>query len=144
MILDAHNLFSDAQAVTASAASTNIIDLGAVRDLGTGENLYIVVLVDTAFTDSGSDSTIAVTVETDDNEAFSSPSLSRMALGTFAALSAAGSRFVARLQPERINERYMRVYYTAANGNLTTGAFTAFLTKDIYAYTSYADAITIS
>ena len=143
MFLDAHNLFSDAQAITASAASTNIIDLGAIRDLGVGENLYVVVQFDVAFTDASSNSTVVPTVETDDNASFSSATTG-MTLGTFAALTAAGTKLVARLQPGKVNERYMRVYYTVANGDLTTGSFTAYLTKDVQAYTSYADAVTIS
>lgn len=139
MIMDAQNLFSDAQAVTATAASTNVMDLGiAGRNLGVGEDMYLVVIVDTTFTDSGSDSTIAVTLETDDNASMSSPT-TLLSLGTFAALTAAGSRLVTKLPINSAYERYLGVRYTAANGNLTTGAFTAFLTKDIDAYKSYAD-----
>lgn len=39
MYVDAQNQYSNAQAVTASAASTNLIDHGQARDLGTGEVL---------------------------------------------------------------------------------------------------------
>lgn len=143
MILDALNLFSDAQAITASAASTNVLDLDAARDIGTGENLYVVVTVDTAFTDAGSDSTVAVTIETDDNEAFASAVVGQT-LFTFTALSAAGTKKIARIQPDAVNERYMRLAYTVANGNLTTGAVTAAIVKDIDKFKAYADAITIS
>lgn len=143
MIIDAHNLFSEAQAVTAAAASTNYIDLGIARDIGVGEDLYVVVVCTVAMTDSGSDSTLAVALETDDNSSFSSATASQ-SIGTFAATSAAGTRLVAKLQPDKVDERYIRLYYTPANGNLSTGSFTAFLCKDIDAYTSYADAITIS
>ena len=52
MYVDAQLLFSDAQAVTAAAASTNSIDLGAVRDIGTGEELYVVCVCDVAMKDS--------------------------------------------------------------------------------------------
>lgn len=143
MLLDAHNLFSDAQAVTAAAASTNLIDLGAIRNLGVGENLYVVVVCDVAMTDDSSNSTLAVKVQTDDNESFDSAT-DGQTIGTFAATSAIGTKLVARLQPDLVNERYMRLYYTPANGNLSTGSFTAFLTHDIDAYTSYADNSTIS
>jgi uncharacterized protein YdbL (DUF1318 family) len=143
MYQDAHNQFSSAQAVTATAASTNLIDLGAIRNMGVGENLYLVVVCTTAMTDAGSDSTLAVTVETDDNSSFSSATTTQT-IGTFAAVSAAGTKLVARIQPDQMNERYVRLKYTPANGNLTTGSFTAFITHDIDAYTSYADGITIS
>jgi len=148
MILDAQNLFSDAQAVTAAAGSTNILDLGplqgTVRDIGVGKSIYLFVLVDTAFTDAGSDSTLTVTVETDADVAFGSPTLAVQTVGTFPALSAIGAKLAVKLQPFAITERYMRVFYTPNNGNLTTGAVTAFLALGIDAYRAYADNITIS
>lgn len=145
MILDAQNLFSDAQAITATAVSTNAIDLGLASglDLGSGENLYVHINVDTAFTDSGSDSTVTVTLVTDDNSSLSSATAVQT-LGTFAALSAAGTKIIARIQPNLTLERYIGLNYTLANGNLTTGAVTASLVKDVDTYKSYADNITIS
>lgn len=143
MILDAHNLFSDAQAITANAASTNLIDLGAARDIGTGENLYCVLIVDTAFTDSGSNSTGAVTLQTDDNASFSS-ALDAQLLFTIATNAAAGTLYAARLAPGAINERYCRLNYVMSGGDFSAGAVTAFFTHDVQKYVSYADGITIS
>lgn len=143
MYVDAQNLFSDAQAITASAASTNLIDFGSARDIGVGRELYLVVVVDVAFTDAGSDSTVAVTVQTDDNAGFASATTVQT-IGTFAALTAAGSRLVARLQPDAGWEQYVRVYYTVANGDLTTGSLTSFLTTDIQAWTAYPIGYTVS
>lgn len=142
MILDAALVLSDSQAITASATSTNILDLGAIRNVGVGENLYLVVCVTVAFTDSSSDSTIQVDIETDDNSSFSS-AVARQRVGIFAALSAIGTRLVARLAPDVLNERYLRVYYTAANGSLTTGSFDAFIVKDIDAVSYYANGYTV-
>lgn len=148
MILDAQLLFSDAQAITASAGSTNQVDLGplksTIRDIGVGQDLYAVVVCDVAMTDAGSDSTVTVTLETDNDSAFGSPTTAVQTLGVFAALAAVGTRLVAKLQPEKILEQYLRVYYTVTGGNLTTGSFTAFLTMDIAAFRAYADNITIS
>lgn len=143
MVLDAYNLYSDAQAVTANAASTNLIDHGAVRDLGTGEDLYIVCLVDVAMTDSSSNSTCTVTLETDDNSSFSSATTGQT-LFVFSAVSAAGTVKIARIQPDALNERYSRLYYTMAGGDLSAGSFTAFITHDVQKYVSYADNIVIS
>lgn len=140
MYVDAFNLYSDAQVVTATAASTNCIDHGAARDFGTGREVYVVVLVDVAMTDGSSDTTIAVTVETDDNEAFSTATVVQT-IGTFAALSAIGTVITGRVA---INERFSRLRYTAANGNLTTGSFTAFLTPDIHKWVAYAKGYTVS
>lgn len=143
MIHDAQNLFSNTQVVTASAVSTDIVDLGlAGRNIGVGEEIYLVVIVDTTFSDASSDSTVAVTLETDDNTGMSSAT-TILTLGTFAALTAAGSRFVVRL-PVAGYERYIAVRYTVAGGNLTTGAFTAFLCKNIDAYTNYQNNYTFT
>lgn len=143
MILDAQTLFSDAQAITAAAASTNYIDLGVARDIGVGEDIYVVIQVDVAFTDGSSDSTLAVTIESDDNTSFSSATTVQT-VGTFAALSAIGSKLVAKVQSFTTPERYLRLYYTPANGNLTTGSVTAFFCNGVDNIRTYADAITIS
>lgn len=144
MKVDAHNLFSDAQAVTAAAASTNLIDLGvSLRNMGVGTPIYIVSQVDVAFTDSSSNSTLAVTLEQDTAAAFSSTT-SIQTVGTFAALAAIGARLVAAISIDVITEQFVRLYYTPANGNLSTGSVTSFLTDHVQAYTSYADGVTIS
>ncbi len=142
MYVDALLLFSDAQAITATAASTSSIDLSAVRDAGVGEDLYVVVTCDVAMTDGSSDSTLAVAIEGDSTTTFT-PDYTRT-LFTFSALSAAGTVKIAKLSPGDVNLRYLQLMYTPADGNLTTGSFTAFITSQVDKWTAYADAITIS
>lgn len=143
MIMDVQNRFSNAQAITATAASTDIVDLGITgRNVGVGEDVYLVAQVVSAFTDTGSDSTVTVTAETDDNTGMSSAT-TVATLGTFAALAAVGARLIIKLPIANL-ERYLGLRYTVAGGNLTTGAITAFLTKDIDAYKSYADNSTFT
>lgn len=143
MIFDALTTFSDAQAITASAASTNSYDLSAARNIGVGSELHIVCHVTTAFTDAGSDSTVTVTIETDDNSAFSS-AVARQTIGTFAALSAVGARLRAAVDIFAVREQHFRLQYTVANGNLSTGAITAYLTDNPEAAELYADNKLIS
>ena len=143
MILDKLGLFSDAQAITATALSTDKVDLlKTAQNIGVGENMYVHLNVDVAFTDTGSDSTVTVTLVTDDNASLSSPTVVQT-LGVFSALSAAGTKIIARIQPGTF-ERYIGLNYTVAGGNLTTGSITAALVHDVDAYTSYPDNITIS
>lgn len=144
MYVDSQLLLSDAQAVTASADSTNLIDLGIARDIGTGENLYLVTVVDVAMTDSGSDSTVTVTLQGDSTTTVT-PDASQ-ALFTIPATTAAGSVYYSKLDPGSapLQYQYINVNYTVANGNLTTGSFTTFITHDIQKYVSYADGFTIS
>jgi len=143
MIMDKENQFSAAQAITAAAGSTNVIDSSPVgEDLGAGENLFIVAVVTTAFTDAGSDSTLNVSLQTDDNSGMASPTVIQD-LFTFPALSPVGTRKIARIQPATF-ERYLGLVYTPANGNLSTGAVTAMIVKDADIQKFYPDAINIA
>lgn len=134
MLLDQSNLFSDAQAVTASAASTNYIDLGetgtpanapaaVVRDIG-GENGAIEVLfqVTEAFATLTS---LTVSLEIDDNGSFSSPTQVAQSATVAAADLVAGKRFSISVIPPGTDERYLRAYYTVAGSDATAGKVTA-------------------
>jgi hypothetical protein len=145
MYLDAQLRFSNAQQVTTGSdsgvASENIIDWNDIRDIGSGRPLYIVLLVTTAMTDSGSNSAMVATLETDDNSSFSSATTTQTLL-TIPAVSAAGTARYAQIYPGAANERYLRLKYTSTNGALTTGNFTAFITTDIDNFVAYADGLT--
>ena len=141
MILDSQLLFSDAQAITAAAASTNSVDFGATKDLGLGESLFIAINVDVAFTDGGSDSTLTVAVQTDTDPAFGSPTTE--AVLTIPALAPIGAAYFVGIDPGVIAERYARLYYTPNNGNLTTGSITAAIVKDIQKQVIYPKGYTI-
>jgi hypothetical protein len=151
MYLDSQTLFSDAQTVTTNSdtgvPSTSWIDLGAAstQDFGTGEGLYVVVAVDTAMTDSSSNSTLLCYLATDDNSSGTSPTNVQL-IGTFPATSAAGVTLIAKVQPAVLGERYLGVNYITGSGTgaLSAGVFTAFLTNNIEKYTAYPDAVTIT
>lgn len=144
MYVDSLLQFSDAQAVTAAAASDSVVDLGAVRDIGTGEDLYLVCVCDVAMTDSSSDSTLVVAIEGDSTDTFTPDGTQDMF--TFAALSAIGTVKIAKLSPGSapLQYRYIRLKYTPANGNLSAGSFTAFLTNNVQKFVAYADNIQVS
>ena len=145
MIMDGQLQFSDAQTITASAASSNYYDMGAVRNIGVGEDLYLVFIVTTAFTDSGSDSTVTPSLQTDDNTSFSSAATIRT-FDTLAALTAAKTTRIYSLEPftkAGVFERYLQIYYTVANGNLTTGAISAFIVNKAQLDRNYASGFSI-
>lgn len=144
-IMDYFNEFSDAQAVTSTAISTNVIDLGpttdnATRDIGTGEPLYLVVRTNTAATDSGSDATLTVSLESDTAEALNSAAVVHYTTGalTFATFSVAGAVLACVRLPAGDYKRYLGVRYTVASGPLTAGKFDAFLTHDVDKWAPYA------
>lgn len=144
MMVDYLNQFSDAQAVTATAVSTNIIDLGGTtQDVGNGETLYLVVSTETAATDTGSDATLTVTLESDSTADLATSPTTHYSSGAvaFADFSPAGTQFVAVALPMGDYERYLGVRFTVAAGPLTAGNFDAFLTKDVQRWTAMPDAL---
>lgn len=144
MLIDNQNMFSNAQAVTAAAGSTNTIDLGAVRNLGVGEALYIVCQVSTLLADAGSNTGTTVALEGDSTESFTPDGT--VDLFTFAQAAAAGTTKIARLSPgiAPLSYRYIRLKFTPAGANLTAGAFSAWITNNIDAWQAYAKNYTIS
>lgn len=118
MIFDAENLFSDGQNLTATGASTNLIDLGATgtplgapnaldRELGVGTPISIWVSLDS---DAGGTSpTCSVAIQVDDNAAFSSAT--EVISDAFSTVTA-GSVLHIQYLPENVNERYLRLNYT--------------------------------
>jgi hypothetical protein len=141
MILDADLQFSNAQSVTATAVSTNVLDLSAIRNIGVGQPIYVVLNLAAAMVGAGA--IITVTSETDDNEAFSSATVSAT-LGVFAAVSPAGTKLVAAVDPDAANERFYRLRYTVSGGTLTSSQVDAYLSLAYESTQSYADAVTIS
>ena len=136
MIIDYNLQLSDAQSVTADAASTNVIDLGADRDIGPGEDMKIVVSFDVAM--GGSSPTLAVQVQTDDNSSFSSASTVQTSRTISAA--AAGDTLVMGL-PDT-NERYIRLNYDVG-GSSPTMTVSASIVKDAQQYYAYPDGANV-
>lgn len=136
MIIDYNLQLSDAQSVTADAASTNVIDLGADRDIGPGEDMKIVVSFDVAM--GGSSPTLAVQVQTDDNSSFSSASTVQTSRTISAA--AAGDTLVMGLPDQ--NERYIRLNYDVG-GSSPTMTVSASIVKDAQQYYAYPDGANV-
>lgn len=141
MILDANLRFSDAQAITATADSTNIIDQNiAGRDAGTGKPLYVVVVITTAMTNTG---TVDVALQGDSTSTIT-PDKTR-SLFVIPAGSAVGDTFIAPLHPAGEPEalQYINLKYTVS-GTVSTGNVDAFLVSDIQRWKAYANNYTIS
>lgn len=138
MILDGQLQFSDSQALTATALSTNIIDLSADRAIGTGEPMCIVFNVEVAAdqTTGDEDYTFAVEVASDAGITTARQELGRRIFesGTPTApaqnadLLVAGYKFVLPIPPTGLSEseRYIAVRYTLA-GTTPTITVSAYL-----------------
>jgi hypothetical protein len=122
MIFDAQNLFSENQAITATAVSTNVIDLGIARK-GEGEPLAQTINVTEAFnllTD------LTVQLQTDDNAAFASATVAATSPAVPLASLVKGYDFPQlTVLPEKL-ERYVRLNYVKGGAGVpTTGKITA-------------------
>jgi hypothetical protein len=141
--LDDQNLYSDAQALTATAASTDLIDHGADGNLGIGEPMVVQITLDVLADNTTTDETYSAALQTDDNASFSSA----VTVGsvTITAGSAAGTRFFIPVPPSTSMERYSRINYTLGGTTPTVTVTSALLpVKFVDNYVSYADGITIS
>jgi len=131
MILDKELLLSDGQDAKANSSkvSTNSIDLSAaLRDIGKGEQLYVVVVVDT-YT-AGSNTALTISLITDDDEALGSPTTIFSTPAIAYTAIAAGMVPIVIPIPPGIAEQYLGLNY-----NCTTAAtaltVTAFVAKDV-------------
>ena len=128
MLTDALLLLSNAQAVTSTAVSTNTIDLGVARDVGAGEELNVVILVDESATASGS-ATVTFELITSASSDLSSPNVISATTAIGKASLTAGRAPINLPIPvhltQELGQRYFGVRYTVATGPLTAGKFTA-------------------
>lgn len=145
MILDKRNEFCDATALNTGGAGTYLIgdqiDLGAARDVGNGQPVYLVITVDTLPTSGGSataqfslasDASASIAVDGSatvhlQTKAFA---ISEMAAGTVLAAIALPMEGVAY-------ERYLGILQTTGTAAFTGGKINAFLTHDVAKWKSY-------
>lgn len=129
MILDQQTLLSDAQAITATAASTNILDLGpirlgAVRDIGKGVPIPLLIQVVEAFNNLTS---LTVALQVDDNSAFSSAKTVWSNVVVLADLKA-GKIVIPEFITRGTDEQFLRLNYTVTGTAPTLGKVTAGVT----------------
>lgn len=121
---------SPGQAITASAASTNYVDLGALgtppghsvaptRDLGKGTRIPILIQVTETFDALTS---LKVAVQTDSSSGFATALTTVLETEAIAlATLVAGYQFNIDLIPPKTIQRYLRLYFTVAGGTPTVG-----------------------
>lgn len=157
MFLDAQALFSDAQAVTASAVGTNVIDLSQDRSIGNGEPLGVLFTVDVPAdqTTGDEDYTFEVEYASDAAQTTARKLIGRRVFesGTPTApaqdadLLVAGFKFVIPIPPTALSEseRFIGIRYVTAGTTPTITITAALLPLSmIQAENVYPDAISIS
>ena len=121
MLFDAKLLMSSGQAITATAASTDVIDTGSTKDVGKDGSVPLAVQVTETFNALDS---LSIAIQTDGDSAFGSPKT----LATVTVLLAdlkAGYQLPIITLPQGC-ERYIRLNYTVNGvGVPTAGKVTA-------------------
>tara|TARA_R110000772_G_scaffold107621_2_gene210143 strand:+ start:411 stop:842 length:432 start_codon:yes stop_codon:yes gene_type:complete len=143
MYVDSTQMFSDAQALTATAVSTNVVPLGTSRNIGKGEPMAVVVTFGVAADYTTGDETYQVVIQTDALAAMGSPvtvTSSAVINGDDLGL---GAKIVVPIGFS--NEEFLRLNYVLA-GTSPTATVDAYLMpmNMIDSYESYADNVVIS
>lgn len=121
MIIDKLLQISNEQAVTASAASEDVIDFAQANpNIGMDDRSSMVITVDESAAASGAATVTFSVQDSADNSTFADVAVTA-AIGK--ASLAAGQQIVIPM-PTKLR-RYCRVYYTVATGPLTAGKFSA-------------------
>ena len=112
-LIDGEEQFSTAQVLTATAVSTNVVDLGVPGDVGfgIGEPMDIVIQLDTTADDADADETYTVILQTDDDSAFGSPTQIGGTV-TITRGTVAGTRFFIPIPPQREMDQFIRLSHT--------------------------------
>lgn len=143
MILDKMNLFDDNVVLTNSRASTDIIDLSQVRDVGAGEALELVVNVNSALLSAGA-STFSVSLQTDTQSSFATAvTLVGSPLLIPKATAIAGYQPLKQKLPEGV-QRYLRLLWVVSTADFTGGTVTAGLNIDKRQHAAYASGLNVS
>lgn len=128
MITDRELSFSTAQAVTVTANSTDVVDLGVAHDIARGQNLRVRVQVDTTFTAGGA-ATLTIALVTSAAAALSSPTTVYTTAAIPVASLVAGYVAIDTVIGTT-SGRYLGIIYTVATGPMTAGAISASVVLD--------------
>lgn len=140
MILNKNLTFSEAQAVTATAISTNVIQWNATgtvpyetaamtRNLGAGS--YIPILIQVV-EDFATLTSLTITLETSAAAALTSPTVLASSGAVAAASLVAGYRIPSmQILPDATLLEYIGLRYTVAGSSATAGAITAALATEV-------------
>ena len=140
MIIDRTLQFSSDQAITADAASTNVIDLGVDRDLGVSSDIWIMGVVKTTLDSAGEAATLTVSLQTDSVENFGSPTTLFTTAALAEAVLVAGYYFL-KIKLPQVTERYLRLYYDRGTEDFTGGTVDAWMGNAPQNWRAY-DAVT--
>lgn len=136
MYIDKFLQVSDAQTVTASAASTDVIDFGQGNpNTGMNDLTKMVITVDEGATAAGAATITFAVQDSADNATWADV----VATGATPKAALGAGQQVVLPMPTRLR-RYCRVNYTVGTGPLTAGKFSAQVVTGVQQNTPYPDS----
>lgn len=160
MLIDAKELLSDAQALTATAISTFVMDLlpvsGAINsgdtggptsnttvNIGGGKPLYLYIWVHTVLDSAGEAATLTATAESSADTSNGTPTV-HWTSGSIAEATLAAGYWVAKgvVLPNGAYKRYLCINYTVGTENFTSGKVSAWVSDTPYSDEQYRSGIT--
>lgn len=127
MYFDSLNMFSDQQAIAGTADSTKKVHLGGLKIAGKMDPILIDIRVNVGFSTLTS---LAVKLQQADTEngVYSDVDAGTGAIGV--ASLKAGYKFGYRILPRAVTKPWLKLVYTVAGSNETTGKVTAALVRE--------------
>lgn len=141
MILDKTLELSLAQAVTATALATNVIDIGSARNIGVGEDTFLFIKVGAAAAAVGA-ATVNFQLQTSANSDLSSPT-TLLDSGAIAKTALTANAVLKFKLPPADYKRYVGLNYLVGTGPLTAGDFSAWICNDVQDNTQYASGFAV-
>ena len=134
MILDKDLVFADKRDMKVPG-NTDVIKLGKVNDLGTGETLFLTAFATTKLTDGSAKSKLTLQ-KSSDNATWTS-------VFVIGEMTGAAGRFEVKLPNSVVDKQYLRINHTE-EATITTGAFTAFISKEVDAVKYFKSGFKVS
>lgn len=127
MLIHSDNKFSDAQVLTASAASTNYIDTKVLGD-GT-DGMYIVVWSPTILDSAGDAAVLEIEVQSDSDSGFATNLVTHVEVHIAEADLTAG--ILAKIHLPLGLQRYVRLNYPVTTEDFTSGTISAAIASGV-------------
>ncbi len=128
MFYDSLNMFSDQQAITATADSTKKVHLGGLKLAGKMDPIFIDIRVNEAFNNLTS---LKVELQQADTEGGSYATVAGGDTGDIPLASLkAGYKFGLRILPRSVTKPWLKLVYTVVGTAPTTGKVTAALVRE--------------
>lgn len=127
MFYDSLNMFSDQQAITATADSTKKVHLGGLKLAGKMDPILIDIRVNADFATLTS---LAVKLQQADTEGGSYTDVDAGTGAIGVASLKAGYKFGYRILPGKVTKPWLKLVYAVAGSNATAGKVTAALVRE--------------